>query len=426
MLKIPLTDIVMAFSSAIDMISLQMSDHHKRVAYIAYSISTEMGMNEKDKSDILMAGLLHDCGAIQDDAKMMAGLYDFSITASERHDHGFKGWKMLHDMDELKTAAEIIKFHHIYWDETSSPFTDNAKIPFGSYIIHLADRIDILTDRNEEILGQRSSIESIIKSNSGKIFMPDAVEAFIKLSSREYFWFDLVTPFINQTLSRFMSFIKTTLNSDKLLSIAGILTKIIDYRSNFTATHSIGVAECARILSSKMNFSKNEIQTMNIAGLLHDLGKLAIPVSILEKNGPLSQNEFNIMKKHTFFSFRILEGIPQMELINRWASFHHERIDGSGYPFGMRGKDLSTGSRIMAVSDVFTALTELRPYRPAMSIGNAMAVMEDMIKRKHLDGDVFAALKLHIDEINQLKLNAQKNASSAFGGLATHLSGTEF
>ena len=411
MLKIPLIDIITFFSSSIDMICPQLSDHNRRVAYIAYSISNEMGLYKNEKSDILMAGLLHDCGAIKDDEKLRAAHYDFT---EERHEHGYMGWKLLHEVQELQKAAQIIKFHHIYWNEPDLSFADSEKIPLGSYIIHLADRIDVLINRDEEILKQRAAIESKIRNDSGKLFMPDAVEAFIALSSREYFWFDITSSFLSQSLSQAMGNITTIVNEDKLLSIAQAFNKLIDYRSRFTATHSIGVAACASMLSKKMNFSMSEIQMMTIAGLLHDLGKLAIPLSILEKMGPLNQDEFNIIKLHPYYTYRILDKIPQMDKIKQYAAFHHERMDGKGYPFGIPGEDLSQGSRIMAVSDVYTALTEERPYRSAMSPAEALKTINDMVNNGYLDGDTVSAFKMHLEEINQYKLIEQNRVSTEF------------
>lgn len=366
-----------------------------------------MALNKEEKRQILLAALLHDCGALHDREKLKAFRYDFGKDIAERHDHGIKGWKLLHDSEELGNAAEIIRFHHAYWEERNSPFAEDSEIPLGSHIIHLADRIDVLIDRNEEILGQRALIEKTIRDGTGKMFMPDAVEAFASLSLRESFWFDLATPFLDDILRRYMGDEIITVSIDKLLSLAGIVNKIIDFRSNFTATHSVGVAECARALSSKMDFPEEDVRMMTVAGLLHDLGKLAVPLEILEKSGPLSLSEFNIMKRHAFYSYRIIERIPQMEKINEWASYHHERIGGGGYPFRLEEKDLSLGSRIMAVSDVFTALTELRPYIKAMYVADALNIMNSMVKDRHLDGNAFEVLKTYIDEINYLKLNAQ-------------------
>ncbi len=416
MAGILLTDIVMGLSSAIDLVSPLMADHHKRVAYIAYNISSEMGLPRNDRRNILMAGLLHDCGAIQDEEKLNAFRFDFGETMEMRLEHGIKGWRILSRIDDLKHAAEIIRYHHLYWNETGKLEDVGADIPLGSYILHLADRVDVLTDRTEEVLQQRRSIREIVRNGSGTMFMPDVTDAFLRLSDREYFWFDLISPYIDDLLKDIMKYEKTAVGMGKMLTIARAFTDIIDYRSNFTADHSVGVAECACQLSLKLDYSKNDVRIMKIAGLLHDLGKLAIPAEILEKDGLLNHSEFNIMKRHTFYSYRILGRIKGLEKINELASFHHERLDGSGYPFKLDGSNLCTGARIMAVSDVFTALTEKRPYRGAMSVDEAMKIIDGMVAKKHLDGDIVNVLRLHVDEINDMKLQAQRLKVPAFSG----------
>lgn len=409
MYKIPLTDIILGFSNAIDLVSPLVSNHQKRVAYIAYFISTEMGIDSEEKKHIITAGLLHDSGALHEQEKIKALQYDFGETLSERHAHGYKGWKLFSNSEDLKPAADIIKFHHIHWDERNSEHMMNYVLPVGSYILHLSDRIETLVDRNKEILKQRDQIINKIVKSTG-MFMPDAVDAFLNISERDYFWFDLVSPYIEDLLKDFIKDEKREINLEKLASMVDILHQIIDFRSNFTAAHSIGVAECARTLALKMNFSKTDLKQMYIAGLLHDLGKLAVPAEILEKNGPLDEYEYNIIKKHTFYSYRIIERIPQMEKINRWASYHHERIDGSGYPFKLEGKALDAGSRIMAVSDVFTALTEHRPYRRALTVRETLTIMEKMAAERHIDGDILSVFRLYAHEINQKKTQAQNIA----------------
>jgi putative nucleotidyltransferase with HDIG domain len=404
---ISLAEIIMGLSSAIDLVSPQMEDHHKRVAYIAYSISSEMGLPEKDRYLILVAGLLHDCGAIHDDEKLRTFRFDFGDTMTERLEHGVRGWQILSRIEDSRIPAEIIKYHHIYWNEGCALRNEGTDIPLGSYILHLADRIDVLTDRTSEVLQQRKDITETIRGGRGTMFMPDAVDAFLAIAEREYFWFDLITPYIGGILRDLMKSSKTLADLDKMMSIAEVFTAIIDSRSRFTAAHSAGVAECAVQLAAKMSFSKNDLKRMRIAGLLHDLGKLSIPLDILDKQGSLTYAEFNIMKKHTFYSYRILNRIKGLEKVNEWASFHHERLDGSGYPFKLSGRDLDIGARIMAVSDVFTALTEKRPYREAMSFGDALKIIYKMVEQNHLDGEVVEVLRLYTGEINDHMLQAQ-------------------
>jgi len=412
--NIPLTEIVMGLSSAIDLVSPQMADHHKRVAYIASIIASEMGLPEKDRQQILMAGLLHDCGAIEDEERLRTFSYDFGDSAEERLKHGTMGWQILNRIDELRCPAEIIKYHHLYWNESEFFRYKDADIPLGSYILHVADRVDVLMDRSEEVLQQRPFIRETICSGKGTMFMPDVVDALLMVFDKEYFWFDLISPYIDGILNDLLIQERKMVDMDKMRIIAEAFTGIIDYRSSFTADHSMGVAECAVQLSQKMGLSEIETKMMEIAGLLHDLGKLAIPVEILEKPGPLNSMEFNIMKKHPYYSYRILGRISGFERINEMASFHHERIDGTGYPFKLDGRSLSLGARIMAVSDVFTALTEKRPYRNAMSTDEAIKFISKMVMDNHLDGDVADCLKLNVDEINGMKLRAQQMRTTEF------------
>ncbi len=399
MTLISLADIAMGLSSAIDLVSPQMADHHKRVAYIAYSISSEMGLPEKDRNVILVAGLLHDCGAIHDDEKLKAFRFDFGETMEERLGHGIKGWQILKKIEEVRPSAEIIKYHHLYWNEADALSDREGDIPLGCFILHLADRIDVLLDRNSDVLMQRSEIIKIIRGGRGTMFMPDAVDAFMRLSDKEYFWFDLVTPYIGGILRDVLMYGTGAVDMDKIISIAQVFTSIIDYRSSFTAAHSVGVSECAVQLAARMSFSQDDLKRMRVAGLLHDLGKLSVPLEILDKQGPLTPAEFNIMKMHTFYSYRILSRIRGFEKVNEWASYHHERLDGSGYPFRLKGDSLDTGARIMVVSDVFTALTEKRPYREAMPLSDALGIMDKMVDDSKLDGDVVYILKSHATDI---------------------------
>ena len=131
-----------------------------------------------------------------------------------------------------------------------------------------------------------------------------------------------------------------------------------------------------------MGFSAWECQLIRVAGNLHDLGKLAVPAEILEKSGQLTDAEYNLIKGHSFYTYHILEAIDELEIITAWAAFHHERLDGSGYPFQISGDQLSLPARIVAVADVFTAITEDRPYRVGMDPDQALSVLRKNGRRR--------------------------------------------
>lgn len=402
---IPIIDIVIALSSAIDLINPNISNHHKRVAYISYSIAKEMGFPENEIKDLVLAGLLHDCGAVNLFERSSIFEFEFGNSYSDRHSHGYKGWYILRDAAELSKAAEIIKYHHVFWNEISHKRYVSSKVPKFSHILHLADRIDVLINPNQEILGQRKYISKKIHNGKDKMFMPQAVDAFENLISKPYFWFDITSVYLENHIRKIMSPYKVFINSELLIQYANIAHRIIDFRSKFTATHSIGVAASASALASKLGFSSCDTRLMHSAGLMHDLGKLCIPESILEKRGPLDQYEFNLMKAHTYHTYRIIDSIPGLEKVRDWAAFHHEKLDGTGYPFGLDYRSLDLGSRILSVSDMFTAMAEERPYRHAMSLKDTVKLINGI---KTLDYDVKYCLNQNIEEINEIRRTSQE------------------
>ncbi len=278
----------------------------------------------------------------------------------------------------------------------------------SSHILHLADRVAVLVNNQQEVLGQGDNICKRIREQSGKMFMPQLVDVFNDLATREYFWLDVASHSISSVLQGMARLKTVKLDMEGLLALSDLFRQIIDFRSRFTATHSAGVAVSAVALAGFAGFSERESRMMKIAGHLHDLGKLAVPIEILEKEARLTAEEIRVIKSHTFYTYRILEHISALDIINAWGSFHHERIDGAGYPFHHEGRDLSLGSRIMAVADVFTAITEDRPYRKGMSKDKATGVLRQMADDMALDSSIVSLLFRHFDEINSFRATAQK------------------
>lgn len=395
-LNIPIIDIVLSLSSAIDLINPVNANHHKRVAYISYNIAKEMDLPDSEIKDLVLASLLHDCGTVNLSERNSIFEYEFEISILKRLAQGKKGWFILRDAADLYNAAEIIKFHHVYWAERTDSHLESCQIPISSYILHLADSVDILIESNIDILSQRRNIEDLVNANNGTIFMPKVVKAFNNLFEKQYFWFDIVNPYLDNILKQIMYPYNFYINNEDLHQYAKIAHRIIDFRSSYTITHSIGVATCASLLASKLGFSDYDVKVMHSAGLIHDIGMLSIPEDILDKPGTLDLAEFNIVKSHTYHTYRILDSIPGLERIRDWASFHHEKLDGTGYPFGLKANQLDLGSRILAVSDLFTSLTEERSYRPALSLDTAMEIINSA---KNLDSDVKSCLRENLNEI---------------------------
>lgn len=135
---------------------------------------------------------------------------------------------------------------------------------------------------------------------------------------------------------------------------------------------------------------------------------------ILNKNTKLTEEEFNIIKSHTYYTSRILGNIKGFEIINDWASLHHERLDGNGYPFHYHHEQLSIGSRIMAVADVFTAITEERPYRSGMNKDAVLKILNKMVENHSLDLNIVKLLIDNFDLINETRINAQNTVKDEY------------
>lgn len=420
-MNIPLFDLLSCLSEVIDLVNSDLSEHHKKVAYIAYCLATQIGLPKKERDELLLAGKVHDIGALSGQERM--DTLRFELGHSQHH--AIIGAELLKGFKPLTEVAHLIRFHHTCWDGGNGKNVEGERVPLGSHILHLADRIAVLIGHRSHILSNTHKICKRIQEQSDAMFMPELVDAFLLLAKRESFWLDLASPTLSNLLRRRVRLETIDLNLDGLLSLGQVFASIIDFRSSFTATHSSGVASSASALARLAGFSDREAQMMMVAGYLHDLGKLAVPTEILEKPGALSVQERRIVSCHPFYTFRTLESINDLAQINAWAGFHHETLDGQGYPFRLHGRDLSIGSRIMAVADVFTALTEDRPYRAGMTTEKSLEIVETMAKNKALDGRMVTILSQNIDKINQLRITSQGESARQYQTLNQYGAGEQ-
>jgi HD-GYP domain-containing protein (c-di-GMP phosphodiesterase class II) len=203
-----------------------------------------------------------------------------------------------------------------------------------------------------------------------------------------------------------------TLPWEELPGLAELFRKVIDFRSRFTATHSSGVASVGAALAKKISLDQQFIDRMRLAGLLHDIGKLVVPAEILIKHTPLTSADFATIRKHPYYSAKILGNLQGFEEISQWSALHHERLDGSGYPYHPLEEDIPEGAKILAVADTFTALTEDRPYRCGMTGGSNDKIMQDMAAHRKLDNHYVAFIHDHSEEFGHICLETQKAADA--------------
>jgi len=402
--KIQLYKLLRSLSLAMDYQRNGLMRHHQRVALIASYIAREMQLEESDLPLLYCSAVIHDAGTSTFREK--ANLENFDV--QNPWEHCQKGAALLHNLQILAPLSEIVLHHHDRWDgQNPSGLAGNA-IPLFSRIIFLADRVDVLSHQPGNILDHREQIMQKISARAGTMFDPDLVDIFLQVARKESLWLDLTSEFIDIHLSKRLRTCPVVTGQDEIIGISRIFAEIIDGKSPFTYRHSRLVAEVAALLARRAGFDPVQQKNMYVAGLLHDLGKLSVPEEVLEKPAELSKQEFNIIKRHTYVTYQILGLIDGFEEINQWASYHHEKLNGQGYPFHLRGEELPPGSRIMAVADIFSALVEDRPYRKGMPRHKVEKILGDMVDGGSIDGDVVQLLASHYQEAVSLKDKASE------------------
>lgn len=402
--RISLYKLIVALSDALDYVCPEITDHQQRVTHIAVNLARQMGYSGNDLSDLFVASALHDIGMIRLDCKKTALLNgDWDCVAW----HCRTGYELIHRSELFNRAARIIRNHHLPWERRDEAKGSDSFEIMASQIIFLADTVERAIDRDATILSQSFPITNEIVNRAGTDFNPEVVKVFETLAGTEAFWLDCESKRIDSLLLDDVNETFLSASNKVIEGIAEIFARVVDSMSAWTATHSAGVAATAVALAKLMRFSPHEQSLMRTAGLLHDLGKLSVPNEILDKSGKLSGQDWVVVKGHTYHTYRILDagGFPRE--ITEWAAFHHERLNGKGYPFHIAGKYLTLGARIMAVADTFTAMTEDRPYRAGLDPSEAISTMYRMARSGGLDGDVVGVLAENLDYVDSLRKHDQ-------------------
>jgi len=407
--NVNLREVIRALSDMLDLVGVDDFYHGKRVAYMSLECMRllQQGSEESLLSITCDAALLHDCGVSSTRIhKKLISELDWD----ESHIHCERGHDLLVKHDFPGSLAPIVLYHHTHWDMLAKKqLPERTKLI--SNCIYMTDRIDSLAAQYSphELLLNREKIRLTIGKYRGTLFAPQLVDTFLALSQSEIFWLTLFPPHIDFYLAEInLPDHEQNIDHASLKKIAFLFADIVDAKSPFTAEHSYGVAHLARFIGELHGLNSNICNELELAGFLHDLGKLKVPDEILEKNGPLNAMERSIIMQHSFETFQILRQISGFESIARLAAFHHETPSGKGYPFHMHDSDLSVEAKIIAVADVFQALSQNRPYRAAQPPEKIRDVLSRMADAKKLDGKIVALVA--------------NNLMSCFAAATIHLS----
>ncbi|MGE5284759.1 MAG: HD domain-containing phosphohydrolase [Actinomycetota bacterium] len=419
--KIPINlwNLVSPLAKTFDLMNPAVGDHCLRVAYLAMRLSEELGWPAWRRREAAIAGALHDIGAFSLTERL--DLLEFET--GDQGTHARAGHLLLRGFKPFERIAETVLHHHLHWGNGQGARVDGSPVPEGSHLLHIADRTAVLFRKDLPVLGQIPGIRASIRERSGSWFVPAHVDALLRLCDRDYIWMEISSGAMGESLR--LSLGMETIDTDirEFLDFSRLVCRIIDFKSEFTATHSSGVAAVGRSLATLVGFSKQECLMFEIAAYLHDLGKLAIPSEILEKRGALTQAEWGVMRTHVYYTYQILNPIEVLNLVASWSSLHQERLDGSGYPFHIGEDDLPLGARLMAVADVFTGITENRPYRKGMTREEALGVLDGMAAKGELDARLVSLLETHYDAIHRAREEAQAQAVGEYEAFREALNG---
>ena len=418
--RIRLSELLAALSTALDLTEGQPAGHAARSCLIATKLAEKVGLPAADRSVVFYATLLKDLGCSSNAAKMAwlfgaddravkhdiktvdwrkaqskfqfaaqhvapgASLFTRAMRFAAMARGGERGEKALvetrcergadimRDLRFPEAAAQAVRHLDEHWDGGGHPTgAKGTEIPIAARLAGLAQTVEVFIHQ----LGVRGAI-GVAELRRGTWFDPRLVDALVGLAEDEPFWTRLNTGDLHEQLSEIEpADTARVTDEDELDRVCEAFARVVDAKSPWTHKHSEGVAEIAVGIGSELGLPNVMLRDLRRAGLLHDLGKLGVSNMILDKPGRPTDGEFAQIKKHPDYSERILRRVNDFQRLADVAGAHHERLDGRGYHHRTGGEHLPTEARLLAVADVYEALTANRPYRDAMPLEKVDKIM---------------------------------------------------
>ncbi|WP_159651250.1 HD-GYP domain-containing protein [Vibrio atypicus] len=407
--SIDLRQVLFEMASALDAVGVDDIHHGHRVAYIAYRCAQRMGWSEEQAQIVFSLGLIHDCGVTQREER--SALLS-TMVPKDTVSHCMKGYELLTACEPLSSLALPILYHHTWWCEleVNNELSDEDK-QFAA-LLFLSDRVDYLHANyypdNFGNVTQRSreTISSELLANTSTMFESNQVQHMVELLDSDDFWFSMDSRYIESLAHRFpvVPFFSANLTLEETISVAELFAQVVDAKSPFTFEHSRNVAKLTEFLGHQLGYSERFQRMLYLAGLVHDIGKLKTPIDVLHKPNLLTEEEYVCIRRHATDTRQALLKMFHCRQVIEWAANHHERLDGSGYPLGKMAQELDLPSRIVAVADVFQAMTQSRPYREGLPLSKTMMILGELVEDGKLDPTVFDCLQQHDIECYQISI----------------------
>lgn len=389
---------VFALSDALDLVGVDDVAHGKRVGIMAMFCAQALGWSDAEKSLMFDMGLLHDIGVSSTQTHQHL-LLEFDWPQSQTHAE--LGSELLASFAPLAHLALPVRYHHTRWDQLIQKVPAELSLAqaLQANLIFLTDRVDTFAAPfyGKPLFDEVDHIRQRVCSVAGTYFAPELVQAFVHASKAEAFWLSLEPRAIQLHLQeQLQRGPRPRIGMQALHTLATLFAHIVDAKSEFTSVHSLGVSRLARLLAEKMAISPDHCDMLEVAALLHDLGKLRVPDEVLNKPGQLDVHERQIMNTHSFETYQILRKIDGFEEIALWAAYHHEEPDGMGYPFHVSEAQMSIEARILRVADIFQAMVQDRPYRAGLNPQQIQTFMQDLADKGKLDAQVVQVAMAHL------------------------------
>lgn len=387
---IELTAFLAAVSRATDYVEdrvLNLPRYHvKRVAVLTHRLAERAGLDGETVYALTQAAVLHDC-ALSEYLSDELSTHSSAPLELNMAAHCWKGERMLQKLPFYPLVEGAVLCHHDRADGLGAMRRRTEETPLGAQLIHIADRADVTFLLDSMDREKFARLMDWVRAESGTMFSPDCVRLFTE--SVDY---DLLCSITGErcadTLAALLPPKPTEIPVAQLREMCTVFADLTDLKSHFTWKHSQSVAEKAERLGRYYGYPEETCDKLYIAGILHDIGKLLIRNDILEKPERLTDAEYREVTNHALGTWELLHRIGGMEEITRWAALHHEKLDGSGYPFGLRAGQLGKNERLMACIDVYQALVEERPYKSGMRHDDAMRILRKMGRAGQLDAEI--------------------------------------
>lgn len=367
----------------LNQVDSRLVDHGMRVAFlVSHMLETEGSFTTKEKQDLSFLALLHDVGAYKtEEISQMTRFETENIW-----EHSIYGYLFLHHFSPLKEWAEAVLYHHASKDQLQ---TVDEKIAYVSQILNVADRVDMFWLHNPD----QEALTRYLKRHRGVCFQSNVVDLFLKTQQKA-----AVLEKLSSEVGLGNAFRNAFLSEEECDAYLKMMVYAIDFRSQHTVTHTITTTSISRCTAKLIGMAEERIYNVYYGALLHDLGKIGIPVEILEFPGKLSPQAMKVMRTHVDITEDILGGSID-SVITNIAIRHHEKLDGTGYPKGICESDLTLEEQVVAVSDIVSALLGTRSYKSAYSKEKTLGILEEQAQGGKLSRQVVSIIKAHFDEI---------------------------